>query len=324
MLTWIIVKVILTIIFVKSQGHMSIQSFITNLVLRHQFKRQGRGPLNVQKARHMVSKMAKRYPPPPKSVTHTPVPAQAQHALCAAEWLSVAHPKHTVLYFHGGGYFFCGLDTHRPTCAYLARTAQARVLSVDYRMAPEHVFPAAVDDAVAWWQELLRQGTDPKTVVFAGDSAGGGLALACMVAARDQGLPLPAGAILFSPWSDLSCSGETMKTLADADVMFNPESLPEAAALYLAGKPSTTPLASPLFANLKGLPSLMIHASRHEILLADSTRLHDRAVVQGVTSELHLKARMPHVWPTMLLLPEARQTLKECGEFIARVARSAR
>ncbi|MDI1351019.1 alpha/beta hydrolase [Aquabacterium sp.] len=302
---------------------MSIQSFITNLVLRHQFKRQGRGPLNVEKARHMVSKMAKRYPPPPKSITHTPVPPQAQHQLCAAEWLSVANPKHTVLYFHGGGYFFCGLDTHRPTCAYLARTAQARVLSVDYRMAPEHVFPAAVDDAVAWWQELLRQGTDPRTVVFAGDSAGGGLALACMVAARDQGLPLPAGAILFSPWSDLSCSGETMKTLADADVMFNPESLPEAAALYLAGKPTTTPLASPLFANLKGLPSLMIHASRHEILLSDSTRLHERAMAQGVTSEIHLRAKMPHVWPTMLMLPEARQTLKECGEFIARVARSA-
>ena len=303
---------------------MSIQSFITNLVLRHQFKRQGRGPLNVEKARHMVNKMAKRSPPPPKSITHTPVPAQAQHKLCAAEWLSVAQPKHTVLYFHGGGYFFCGLETHRPTCAYLARTAQARVLSVDYRMAPEHVFPAAVDDAVAWWQELLRQGTDPKTVVFAGDSAGGGLALACMVAARDQGLPLPAGAILFSPWTDLTCSGETMKTLADADVMFNPESLPEAAALYLAGKPTTTPLASPLFANLKGLPSLMIHASRHEILLADSTRLHERAMAQGVTSEIHLRAKMPHVWPTMLLLPEARQTLKECGEFIARVARSTR
>lgn len=300
---------------------MSIQSFITNLVLRHQFKRQGRGPLNVDKARHMVSKMAKRYPPPPKSIAHTPVPAQ--NALCAAEWLSVANPKHTVLYFHGGGYFFCGLDTHRPTCAYLARTAKARVLSVDYRMAPEHVFPAAVDDAVTWWQELLRQGTDPKSVVFAGDSAGGGLALACMVAARDQGLPLPAGAILFSPWTDLTCSGDTMKTLADADVMFNPESLPEAAALYLAGKPATTPLASPLFANLKGLPSLMIHASRHEILLADSTRLHERAMAQGVTSEIHLRAKMPHVWPTMLMLPEARQTLKECGEFVARVARSA-
>ncbi|RTL26203.1 MAG: alpha/beta hydrolase [Burkholderiales bacterium] len=297
---------------------MSIQAVITNLVLRYQFKRAGRGPLNVHKARHMVNKMAKRYPPPPAEIKHTPVAAQPAHALCSAEWLSVAKPKRTVLYFHGGGYFFCGLDTHRPTCAYLARTAEAQVLSVDYRMAPEHVFPAAVDDAVAWWKELLRQGIKPESVVFAGDSAGGGLALACMVAARDQGLPLPAGAVLFSPWSDLSCSGETMKSLADVDVMFNPDSLPEAAALYLAGKPTDTPLASPLFADLKGLPPLMIHASKHEILLADSTRLHERAQRQGVKSELHLKAKMPHVWPTMLMLPEARQTLKECGAFIAR------
>ncbi len=298
---------------------MSIQSVIANMVLRHQFKRNGRGPLNVQKARYMVNKMAKRYPPPPKDITHTPVAAQSANALCSAEWLSVANPKRTVLYFHGGGYFFCGLETHRPTCAYLARTAEARVLSVDYRMAPEAVFPAAVDDAVAWWKELLRQGISPKEVVFSGDSAGGGLALACLVASRDQGLPMPAGAVLFSPWSDLSCSGETMKTLAKVDVMFNPESLPEAAALYLAGKPTNTPLASPLFADLKGLPPLMIHASTHEILLADSTRLHDRAQQQGVKSELHLKARMPHVWPTMLMLPEARQTLKECGAFITRV-----
>ncbi|MDO9236665.1 MAG: alpha/beta hydrolase [Aquabacterium sp.] len=298
---------------------MSIQSVIANMVLRYQFKRAGRGPLNVKKARFMVNKMAKRYPPPPKDISHTPVPAHSAKALCSAEWLSVANPQRTVLYFHGGGYFFCGLETHRPTCAYLAKTAQARVLSVDYRMAPEAVFPAAVDDAVAWWKELLRQGINPKDVVFGGDSAGGGLALACLVAARDQGLPMPAGAVLFSPWSDLTCSGETMKTLADVDVMFNPASLPEAAALYLAGQPTNTPLASPLFADLKGLPPLMIHASKHEILLADSTRLHDRAQQQGVQSELHLKAKMPHVWPTMLMLPEARQTLKECGAFIARV-----
>jgi monoterpene epsilon-lactone hydrolase len=291
------------------------------MVLRHQFKRAGRGPLDVQKARHMVNKMAKRNPPPPKSIKHTHVKEQPARALCSAEWLSVAQPKRTVLYFHGGGYFFCGLETHRPTCAYLARTADAQVLSVDYRMAPENVFPAAVDDAVAWWKELLKQGIDPKSVVFSGDSAGGGLALACMVASRDQGLPMPAGAVLFSPWTDLSCSGDTMKSLADVDVMFNPESLPEVAALYLNGKPTNTPLASPLFADLKGLPPLMIHASKHEILLADSTRLHERAQQQGVKSELHLKAKMPHVWPTMLMLPEARQTLKECGAFIARVTR---
>jgi hypothetical protein len=141
---------------------MSIQSVVANFVLRYQMKRKSESPINVPKTRHVINKMAKKYPPPPKDITHTPVPAQPNHALCSAEWLSVAKPKRTVLYFHGGGYFFCGLDTHRPTCAYLARTAEARVLSVDYRMAPEHVFPAAVDDAVAWWKELLRQGMRPE------------------------------------------------------------------------------------------------------------------------------------------------------------------
>jgi len=107
-----------------------------------------------------------------------------------------------------------------------------------------------------------------------------------------------------------------MKTKADVDVMFNPESLPEAAAMYLAGQPATTPLASPLFGDLSGLPPMLIYASEHEILLSDSTRLHERAKAQGVQSTLHLKPKLPHVWPTMLLLPEARQTLKECGDFI--------
>ena len=133
--------------------------------------------------------------------------------------------------------------------------------------------------------------------------------------------PMPAGAILFSPWTDLSCSGDTMQSLAKADVMFDPDSLPQAAALYLQGTPATTPLASPLFADLHGLPPLMIHASRHEILLADSTRLHERATQQGVASELHLRSRLPHVWPTMIMLPEARQSLHDCGVFATRVTR---
>ena len=200
-----------------------------------------------------------------------------------------------------------------------AMPAHMAVVAIDYRRSPEHPFPAARDDALRAYQALLDGGHSPHQIVIAGDSAGGGLTLACLVASRDQGLPLPAGAILFSPWSDLSCSGETMKTLADADVMFNPHSLPEAAALYLAGKPTDTPLASPLFADLRGLPPLMIHASEHEILLSDATRLHERALAQGVRSELHLKAKMPHVWPTMVMLPEARQTLQHCGDFIAKM-----
>lgn len=302
---------------------MSVQSMIANLVLRWQFKNGSKGPLNVEAARHKVNKLAERYPPPPKDVKHTPVAANPAKGLCPAEWLSVAQPGRTVLYFHGGGYFFCGLTTHRPTCAYLARAAKARVLSVDYRMAPENPFPAAVDDAVAWWKELLVQGVNPAEVVFAGDSAGGGLALACMLASRDQGLPLPAGALLFSPWTDLTGSGETMKTKARDDVMFNPALLPEAARLYHGDHPATHPLISPLFADLTGLPELFIFASEHEILLADSTRLHDRARQQGVKSTLTLRARLPHVWPTMVMLPEARRDLKISGEFVQRATQTA-
>ena len=227
-----------------------------------------------------------------------------------------------LVFFHGGGWVVGDLGECDSVCRFLTKHAGVTVLSVDYRLAPEHVFPAAVEDAVAWWKALLDDGIRPEDTVFAGDSAGGGLALACLIASRDHGLPMPAGAILFSPWTDLSCSGETMQTQAKADVMFNPDSLPEAASFYLDGQPATTPLASPLFGDLHGLPPLMIHASRHEILLADSTRLHDKARQQGVVSELHLRDKLPHVWPTMIMLPEARASLKDCGHFAARVTGS--
>ncbi|HET8871762.1 MAG TPA: alpha/beta hydrolase [Aquabacterium sp.] len=300
---------------------MSLQATLTGWLLRLTFKRETRGTIDIQRARDMVQKMARRNPPVPKGVAHLPVEAQPARGLCAAEWLKAEQPQTTIVYFHGGGYFFCSLDTHRPVCAYLAKHGQAQVLSVDYRMAPEHVFPAAIDDAVAWWEALLSQGTDPCNVVFGGDSAGGGLTLATLLAARDKGLPMPAGAFLFSPWTDLSCSGDTMKTMSRADVMFDPQALPQAAAFYLAGRPANTPLASPLFADLTGLPPLMIHASEHEILLDDSRRLHAKAQQHGVPSELHLKPRMPHVWPTMVLLPEARESLKHTVSFIQRVTR---
>jgi acetyl esterase/lipase len=300
---------------------MSLQSFFANLYLRRQFKGRPQSTLDVAHARASVQAMARRYPPPPRTIRHTPVAADAARGLCPAEWLAVAQPQRTVLYLHGGGYFFCGLDTHRPVCSYLARAADAQVLSVDYRLAPEHPFPAAVDDALAWYRRLLDDGIRPEQLTIAGDSAGGGLALATLLAARDAGLPMPASALLFSPWVDLACSGETMKTLADADVMFQPHLLPQAAALYLAGRAATEPLASPLYADLHGLPPMLIHASNHEILLADSLRLHGRAQAAGVSSELIRRNKLPHVWPTMVMLPEARASLKQSADFIARHSR---
>lgn len=299
---------------------MSFQSVVAGLFLRWRVK-NGIKPmkLDYKEARDRVNRISSMGPAVPSDITHTPIAANPAKGLCAAEWLSVANPQRTVIYFHGGGYFFCSLETHRAACGYLARKSQARVLSVDYRMAPEHACPAAVEDALGWWQELLSQGVNPQDVVFAGDSAGGGLALASLVAARDRGMPMPAGALLFSPWADLSCSGETMKTQAKADVMFNPYLLPQAAELYLQGRSATDPLASPLFADLAGLPEMLVFASEHEILLSDSTRLYDKARQAGVTVQLIKRPRMPHVWPILIILPEAREDMAKCGQFIARV-----
>lgn len=298
---------------------MSIQAILTNFMLRHTVRPKAGATLNVAAVR---KKIAKRSPPDviriAKGIERATVAADAERGLCGAEWLKPADPQYTVIYFHGGGYFFGGAHTHRAVGSYLAKVSQASVLIVDYRLAPENPYPAAVDDAVAWYAEMIGQGVPPEKLIVAGDSAGGGLAVACLLAARQRGLPMPAGTLLFSPWVDLACLGETYKTMAKADVMFTAESVPRAAALYLNGVDPGDPLASPLYADLGGLPPMQIFASRHEILLADSTRLHERALAAGVKSSLTLKSRLPHVWPVLVFLPEARESLRECAAFIRR------
>jgi acetyl esterase/lipase len=199
--------------------------------------------------------------------------------------------------------------------AAISRRAQARVLSVDYRLAPEHPCPAAVEDALAWYRDVLSD-TPAAQIVFAGDSAGGGLVVACLQAALQQGLPVPAGAVLFSPWVDLASTGESVQAQARTDVMFNPENLVDAAQLYLAGRNATDPVASPLYGNMEGLPALLIFASQSEILLSDATRLHDKAQAAGVTSQLVLQPNMPHVWPIMVMLPEAKASLRQVAAFM--------
>ena len=292
---------------------MSLSALFTNIYLRYRFKPATGAAIDVAKAREKITRLQRYQSPLPDYIQCKPV--AAQEGLCAAAWFQSAHSDRSILYFHGGGYFFCSVESHQAVCAYLSRVASASVCSVDYRLAPEHVFPAAVDDALAWYQELLKTIPAGK-IIFAGDSAGGGLAMACMLAARKAGLALPAAAILFSPWVDLACEGASMQTQAHADVMFTPDSLPKAAALYLQGTPAKTELASPLYADLLGLPPLQIFASRHEILLDDATRLHERALAAGVSSTLVLANGLPHVWPTMVNLPEARASLRQAAEFI--------
>ena len=294
---------------------MSIQAFLTRWYLRSQFKPQPGTHVSVDEARQGMARMSRWQVPLPKGVHLKSLPADAAALLCPAEWLSVQAPQRTVLYFHGGGYFSCGLDTHRPVVAAISRRAQARVLSVDYRLAPEHPCPAAVEDALAWYRDVLSD-TPAAQIVFAGDSAGGGLVVACLQAALQQGLPMPAGAVLFSPWVDLASTGESVQAQARTDVMFNPENLVDAAQLYLAGRSATDPVASPLFGHMAGLPPLLIFASRSEILLSDATRLHDKAVASGVSSQLVLQPNMPHVWPIMVMLPEAKASLRQVAAFM--------
>ena len=294
---------------------MSIQAFLTRWYLRSQFKPQPGTHVSVDEARQGMARMSRWQVPLPKGVHLKSLPADAAAHLCPAEWLSVQAPQRTVLYFHGGGYFSCGLDTHRPVAAAISLRAQARVLSVDYRLAPEHPCPAAVEDALAWYRDVLSD-TPAAQIVLAGDSAGGGLVVACLQAALQQGLPMPAGAVLFSPWVDLASTGESVQAQARTDVMFNPENLVDAAQFYLAGRSATDPVASPLYGDMEGLPALLIFASQSEILLSDATRLHDKAQAAGVTSQLVLQPNMPHVWPIMVMLPEAKASLRQVAAFM--------
>lgn len=223
------------------------------------------------------------------------------------------------LYLHGGGYVMGSLNTHHELMGRIARSTNAQVLGLDYRLAPEHPYPAAVDDAVGAYQWILEQGITPERIVIAGDSAGGGLTLATLLAIRDHKLPMPAGAVLFSPWTDLTSSGASVRTRADTDPMIGPEVLLPMAAHYVGKQSSNTPGISPLFADLGGLPPLLIQVGDAEVLLDDSTRLHERAQAAGVNSTLHVFPEAFHVFQAVPILPESTEALAEVGAFFNRV-----
>ena len=225
-----------------------------------------------------------------------------------------------LVFFHGGGWCIGDLDTHDPVCRQLAQEAQCAVFSVDYRLAPEHRFPAAVEDAVAAYRGVITAGTPATRIVIGGDSAGGGLALATLLSLREAGDALPAGAVLFSPWTDLKATGASMVGNDRRDVMFHGRGLALAARLYLGDTEPDHPLASPLYADLRGLPPLFIQASDSEVLLDDSVRLAAKAEAAGVTVRFKTWHRLPHVWQIFSpLLPESRAALAETALFIRSV-----
>ncbi|MFD5934831.1 alpha/beta hydrolase [Streptomyces sp. NPDC060333] len=201
-----------------------------------------------------------------------------------------------LLYLHGGGYVVGSPHTHAGLAGELALRTGLRAVSVDYRLAPEHPFPAAVDDGLAAYRELLATGTDPRELVVAGDSAGGGLSIATLLAAREAGLPQPAAVVTFSPWADLTLTGESMRSKEDADPIFTEADVRAYADLYAASADRTHPLASPVLADFTGLPPLLVQVGANEVLLDDAVRLAGRAGADDVDVTLEIGPGLPHVF----------------------------
>jgi acetyl esterase/lipase len=227
-------------------------------------------------------------------------------------------PRHVVLYFHGGVYVLGDAFQAAALAAQIGRRTRARVISVDYRLAPEHPYPAAVDDALAAYEALLQNGTAPSDIVFAGESAGGGLAVATLVNARDHGLPLPAAAFVMSPYADLTLAGATMDTKREVDALMSRENLQSRVADYAAGQDAALGLISPIFADLSGLPPLIIQVGSHEVLLDDAVRLARQAATADVEVMLDITPGVPHVFQSFSpILDEGAAALDRAGQFLS-------
>jgi acetyl esterase/lipase len=227
-------------------------------------------------------------------------------------------PRHVVLYFHAGVYVMGDAALTADLASQVGRRTQANVNSVDYRLAPEHPYPAAVDDALAAYEGLLDNGIAPSDIAFAGESAGGGLAVATLVNARDHGLPLPAAAFVMSPYADLTLAGTTMETRRDVDPLLSPEALQPRVTDYTAGQDAASGLISPIFADLSGLPPLIIQAGTHEVLLDDAVRLAQHAVDADVEVTLDITPGVPHVFQAYYpILDEAAAALDRAGRLLS-------
>ena len=293
----------------------SLQARISVWIVKWRVKRRLKGVRDYRVARKILRPDPYKIPPEAQI-------SPAHLGGVPGERVEGPSPGDTVLlYLHGGGYFACSAETHRPITVYFALQG-FHVFAPDYRLAPEHRFPAAVEDAVAFYRALLSAGYAPQKIVVAGESAGGGLALSLLLSLRDAGLPLPAAAALFSPWTDLAATGDSIRTNTHRCAMFDGAGVAFSAHYYLGDTDPRHPVASPLYADLSGLPPLLIHVGADEVLRDDSTRLAERARAAGVRVELKIWPVVPHAWQLVPhLVPEARQSLRESAEFLrARVA----
>lgn len=290
---------------------------LLNGFFRFTMKRHGKKPINVERLRALGKN-------PPRSALAVPPGYRVDYLVSeqglefdVADLTAAEKPAADtiVLYLHGGGYLFGSPKTHRQVLIAMAKAFQKPCYGLDYRLAPEHPFPAALEDATVAYRWLLSRHPQAQ-IALAGDSAGAGLAIATAVAVRDAGLQLPNAIIGFSPYADLAVTGASVEANAKSCAMFTPRGIREAAAIYLNGADGRDPRASPLYADLAGLPPMLLFASRHEILRDDSVRLAERAAAAGVEVELIMRDRLPHVWPVFVtLLPEARDAFATVAAF---------
>ena len=272
-------------------------------------------PANTVAERRAQYDRAARTFPIPGDVSVKPVRVPA----IEAEWIepSAARDGAFVLYLHGGGYVIGSPKSHRHLAASIAVAARTSVLLPDYRLAPEHPFPAALEDAVAAYRWLLDRGTAPGHIIIAGDSAGGGLTVATLLALREREVPLPAAGVCISPWVDLTGSGPSYAAKAASDPIVTRDGVMEMARAYLGATDPRTPLASPLFADLTGLPPLYILVGTEEVLLDDAVSLAERAKAAEVEATLEIWPDMVHVWPWFFpMLGEGRTAIEGIGAFV--------
>jgi epsilon-lactone hydrolase len=269
---------------------------------------------DIAELRRQYGYLSDHFGAPPAEAVFEP----AQVGPLKGEWVRMPNssPERLVLYFHGGGYIAGSPETHRALIARIAQAGEATAFSLDYRLAPEFAFPAAVRDGIDAYRHLIAKMVAPQQLVLAGDGSGGGLAFSVLHAARNANLPMPAGCVALSPWADLSLSGWSVLQNAKADNALNWELLFVSARHYLKKTNPSDPYASPVFANFKGFPPIMVHAGSLEMLRDDASRLGDRAADAGVSVSVEIYDGMQHVFQANRHVPEARVSLQRIGQFI--------
>lgn len=294
---------------------MSVRAELVRLGLRWFLKPSNHPGVTITRRREQIGNFQRWVPLPPAEAEMVGGELGGVPTLRVRTPLS--RPEYHILFLHGGGYVTGSPELYRHVLWRFAAAAAAQVAAVQYRLAPEHPFPAALDDALAAWHGLLAEGADPRQAAFMGDSAGGGLALSLALRLRDADEPLPAAIVALSPWTDLAVTGESMRLNAAADPMQNAEDVPFVAARYLNGADPYDPYASPLYGDPAGLPPTLIQVGSDEILRDDSVRMAARMRDAGCEVELEIWPRMPHVWQSFAsVMPEARQAIARIGAFV--------